>query len=205
MGDLKNGETFIDCVFITPSTSNVGQIGLVPTCTFVKASDGTRTAGTVVEIGLGWYKCTDFASNADGTWLTEWAVVGNYTIHYPFKEFKVGGGVIADLERTREQKGTQATTNALAVVGAAITSTIPFVVEAYISLNNMVAGDTFLVLEEIRDQDDATYRELGRTTFYDAQTSPMVWFEPKTCMGWRASIQRTSGADRNITYQYFTR
>ena len=311
MGDLKNGETFVDCVFITLSTSNVGQIGLAPTCTFVKASDGTRTAGTIVEIGLGWYKCTDFVSDADGTWLTEWAVVGNYIIHYPFKEFKVGGGVIADVYTdtqainalhvvpaqnaainshvrdvagnktdaavtvvgvgnsilayikgcinqlaalilrtalpaqnnigntytaevignktdaanvtadqasiigllryithpwTRVQSGTQATTNLLVVIGVAIeNATIPFEVNAYISLHNMIAGDTFLVIEEVRDSDDVTYRELGRTTFYDVQTSPMVWFEAKICMGWRLRIQRTGGADRDVTYQIFRR
>lgn len=103
----------------------------------------------------------------------------------------------------RVQSSTQATTNGLAVIGTAIESTLPFVVEGYISLHNMVAGDTFLVLEEIRDQDDATYREYGRTTYYDVQTSPMVWFEAKVCQGWRIRIQRTAGADRNVTYQYF--
>jgi len=105
----------------------------------------------------------------------------------------------------RVQNGTQSTTAALAVLGAAIENTAPFMVEAYISLHNMVAGDTFLVLEEVRDQDDATYRELGRTTFYDVQTSPMVWFEQKVCMGWRLRIQRTAGADRDVTFQYFRR
>lgn len=105
----------------------------------------------------------------------------------------------------RVQNGTQATTNVLAVVGAAIENTVPFMVEGFISLHNMVAGDAFLVLEEIRDQDDATYRELGRTTFYAVQTSPMVWFENKHCMGWRIRIQRVSGADRDVTYQIFRR
>lgn len=105
----------------------------------------------------------------------------------------------------RVQSATQATTNALAVLGAAIVATNPFEVTAVISLHNMVAGDTFLVIEEIRDSDDATYREYGRTTFYDVQTSPMVWFPVKVCQGWRIRIQRVSGADRNVTYQYFTR
>lgn len=105
----------------------------------------------------------------------------------------------------RVQSGTQATTNVLAVIGVAIANTIPFSVEAFISLHNMVAGDTFLVLEEVRDQDDATYREYGRTTFYDVQTSPMIWFEPKVCQGWRLRIQRVSGADRDVTYQFFRR
>jgi hypothetical protein len=46
----------------------------------------------------GWYKITDFTPDNDGTWCTEWAVAGAYTIAYPFKEFKVGGGVTADID-----------------------------------------------------------------------------------------------------------
>lgn len=107
------------------------------------------------------------------------------------------------LETVRVQKGAQATTAALSVMGAAIVDTKPFLVEGYVSLHNMIAGDTFLMLEEIRDQDDATYREYGRTTFYDVQTSSMVWLEAKVCMGWRIRIQRVAGADRNVTYQFF--
>lgn len=103
---------------------------------------------------------------------------------------------------TRPQAGTQATTNALAVVGAAIVDTVPFKVSGLLSLHNMQAGDTFLVIEEIRDQDDATYREYARASYSNVQTSPMVWFEEKVCQGWRVRIQRTAGADRDVTYQY---
>lgn len=104
---------------------------------------------------------------------------------------------------TRPQANTQATTAALAVVGMAIEDIVPFKVSGFLSLHNMQAGDTFLVIEEVRDQDDATYREYGRNSYSDVQTSPMVWFETKVCQGWRARIQRTAGADRDVTYQFF--
>lgn len=117
----------------------------------------------------------------------------------------IGGLTPVETTFRRVQLGTQATTNALAVIGAAVENVLPFTVEAYISLHNMIAGDTFLVLEEIRDQDNVTYREYGRTTYYDVQTSPLVWFEPKICMGWRVRIQRIAGADKNVTYQFFRR
>jgi len=104
----------------------------------------------------------------------------------------------------RVQSGTQATTNALAVLGAAIESTLPFNVSGLLSLHLMQVGDTFLVIEEIRDQDDATYREYARFNYAGVQVSPMVWFEEKVCQGWRVRIERTAGADRNVTYQYFT-
>jgi hypothetical protein len=67
----------------------------------------------------------------------------------------------------------------------------------------MIAGDTFLIVEEIRDIDDATYREYGRTSFSDVQVSPMVHFTRKMAEGWRIRIQRTAGADRDVTYQYY--
>jgi hypothetical protein len=97
MGDLKTSETFQDAVFIYTTATGVGKAGLAPTCTFVKIADNTRTAGTVQEVGSGWYRVTDFTNDAAGTWATEWAVVGAYTIAYPFKIFKVGGGVTADI------------------------------------------------------------------------------------------------------------
>lgn len=105
---------------------------------------------------------------------------------------------------TRPQKGTQATTNVLTVIGAAIAAAVPFTVSGFINLTNMQAGDTFLVIEEIRDQDDVTYIEYARNSYSDVQTSPMIWFNQKMCQGWRIRIQRTAGADRNVTYQFFT-
>lgn len=105
---------------------------------------------------------------------------------------------------TRPQNGTQATTAALATIGAAIVNAVPFRVSACLSLNLMQAGDTFLVTEEIRDQDDVTWREYDRVNYVGVQVSPMVWFEEKVCQGWRIRIQRTAGVDRNVTYQFFT-
>lgn len=117
-----------------------------------------------------------------------------------------GGATVNDYvtDFSRPQEGTQATTNILSVVGTAIEDTTPFKVTGYLSLHNMQAGDEFLVIEEIRDRDDATYREYDRHTYSDVQTSPMVWFEEKFCQGWRVRIQRTAGVDRNVTYQFFT-
>ena len=104
---------------------------------------------------------------------------------------------------TRPQDGSQNTTGALVTIGAAIVDTVPFRVQGYISLHNMIAGDTFLVIEEVRDEDDATYREYGRNSYSGVQTSPMVRFIEKVARGWRVRIQRTAGADRAVTYQFF--
>ena len=89
-------ENFVDRVYITTTATGAAKTGLSPSCTFIDES-GNRTAGTVAEMSNGWYKITDFTPDADGTWCTEWAVAGAYTIHYPFKEFKVGGGQEADI------------------------------------------------------------------------------------------------------------
>ena len=219
---FKIGQAMQVPVMVINPATGAAVIGGVVTYTLYDELDNVHVAaGACVEIGNGAYRTPNITPDAAGTWKVTFncaAVNFNYSVC-----FVVGIGLEQDIDdyldtevaaiktvtdtlaRSRAQKGTQATTNALVVIGAAITDAIPFIIEAYISLNLMVAGDTFLVVEEIRDQDDATYREYGRTTFYDAQTSPMVWFESKVCQGWRISIQRTSGADRNITYQYFTR
>lgn len=96
MGDLKASEAYTDVVFITPKNSTTGAIGLSPTCYSVKASDNTRTVLAVTELGDGWYTAT-FINDAAGTWMTEWVVFGNYTIHYPYKTFKIGGGRTEDI------------------------------------------------------------------------------------------------------------
>ena len=101
------------------------------------------------------------------------------------------------------QSGTQATSNVLATIGSAIEGTGPFSVSGFISLHNMQAGDAFLVLEEIRDQDGVTYREYARNIYSDVQTSPMIHFTEKVCTGMRVQIQRTAGVDRDVTYQFF--
>ncbi len=104
---------------------------------------------------------------------------------------------------TRPQDGSQNTTAVLTVIGAAIVDTVPFRVQGYISLHNMIAGDTFLVIEEVRDEDDVTYREWARNTYAGVQVSPMVRFITKIVQGWRVRSQRTAGVDRAVTYQFF--
>ena len=94
MGDLKNGESFVDCVFIADATG-AAKTGLSPVCSLVKVADGTTTTPSVTEVGGGLYKAT-ITPNADGTWFTLWSTSAIYTIYVPYKEFKVGGGVIAD-------------------------------------------------------------------------------------------------------------
>lgn len=105
---------------------------------------------------------------------------------------------------TRPQAGTQATTADLTVVGAAIESAVPIRVSGYLSAHNLQVGDTVLVVEEIRDQDDTTYREYARASYSGVQNSPMVWFNEKVCQGWRVRVQRTAGVDRTLNYQFFT-
>lgn len=104
----------------------------------------------------------------------------------------------------RVQKGSQATTNALVVLGTAIESVLAFRVSGWLSLHNMQAGDMFLVVEEVRDQDDITYREHARNVYVGVQVSPIVHLTAKPCQGWRIRVQRTAGVDRAVTYQYFT-
>lgn len=95
MGDLKINETFEDRVYITDS-NGAAKTGLAPSCTIIDESGG-RSLGTTEEMSNGWYHITDFTPDASGTWCLEWAVAGAYVVLHPFKMFKVGGGVLDDL------------------------------------------------------------------------------------------------------------
>jgi len=97
MGDLKVLENFVDRVYVTDTGGGHPATGLTLTCTIIDES-GNRSVGTFAEMGNGWYKVTDFTPDAIGTWCTEWAAPAGYTVHYPYKEFKVGGGVLADID-----------------------------------------------------------------------------------------------------------
>ena len=107
------------------------------------------------------------------------------------------------IKLNRVQSGTQSTNNTLTTVGSEIEDTAPFKASGFISLHNMQPGDTFLLIEEIRDYDDNTYREYERKSYSDEQINPMIYFNPKNCLGWRIRIQRTAGSDREISYQFF--
>lgn len=157
---------------------------------------GMALAGTVNVYGNG-LALTIANSNTAGT----------INIYGDVRVTNNSGGTVVNIypstNQSRPYLGTQATTNALVVVGTALTATVPFKASGLLSLHNMQAGDTFLVTEEIRDQDDATWREYGRNSYVGIQTSPMVHFAEKVCQGWRINIQRTAGADRDVTYQFF--
>lgn len=99
MGDLKVAETFLDLIFITNLSTGALVDGLAPTCSMVKASDGSVTSLTVVGLGggTGAYKVTDFSGDASDCFATAWSVAGDYTIHGRFNKFKVGGGRTEDV------------------------------------------------------------------------------------------------------------
>jgi len=97
MGDMKVSETFEESIFIISNATLLGVAGLTPTCHAVRMSNGARTALTVVDVGSGWYKVTDFTEAAAGAYGTEWYVAGNYTIYGRAKTFKVGGGRVEDI------------------------------------------------------------------------------------------------------------
>jgi hypothetical protein len=129
MGDLQIGETFKDRCFITVLATGAPATLLADvTCTIIDEL-GNRSAGTVAELSDGWYHCTDFTNDAAGTWSTEWSKTADpedYVFHYPYKEFKVGGGEVTDIKtetaailaNTDVASSTLATAANLAVVDA---------------------------------------------------------------------------------------
>lgn len=99
MGDIKVGEAFKDKCFITVLATGAAATLLADvSCTLIDES-GNRSVEVVAEEGNGWYTCS-FTPDAAGTWATEWGKAANpadYVFHYPYKEFKAGGGVVGDV------------------------------------------------------------------------------------------------------------
>jgi len=95
MGDLKSGESFTDRVYVQYRSNGLPATGLTMTCTIINEL-GQRSNGSVTEVGFGWYACT-FTPDAEGVWATEWKLGTNYLVWIPFKIFKIGGGLLADV------------------------------------------------------------------------------------------------------------
>jgi len=107
---IKASEGFLDLIAITETATGLLKTGLSPTCTLYKISDGTSTSLTVAEVGsTGLYKVTNLTFGAATEYVTVWAVAGAYTIHYPFKLFKVGGGQEADIYTDTQALSTRLT------------------------------------------------------------------------------------------------
>jgi hypothetical protein len=107
---IKASEGFLDLIAITETATGLLKTGLSPTCTLYKISDGTTTSLTVAELGTtGLYKVTNLTFGTATEYVTVWAVAGAYTIHYPFKLFKVGGGQEADIYTDTQALSTRLT------------------------------------------------------------------------------------------------
>jgi len=77
-----------------------------------------------------------------------------------------------------------------------------YMVEGYISLENLASGDTLVVREYI-SADEANLRKYAENTYSGAQDSPIVRFHTKTTKGpYRVTITQTSGTLRSVPYWF---
>ena len=100
MGDLQVGEVFQDRCFITVLATGLPATALADITIVIIDELGNRAAGVVTEQSDGWYT-SPFTPDAVGTWAVEWGKTANpedYVFHYPYKEFKVGGGEVTDIK-----------------------------------------------------------------------------------------------------------
>lgn len=196
MGDLKVSETFQDAVYITVIATGAAASGLAPTCTFVKIADGTRTAGTVQEVGDGWYRVTDFTPNTAGTWTTEWAVLGAYTIHYPYKEFKVGGGRTEDIHTLVDTE--IATIDGFHDVPAADTVDNNQMRDVIGNKTDTVAGNSIIAIAKLvlSHITNGTYGLATLETLIDRHVVTRTWFSDP-----QEEVSITNGAgDKSLPY-----
>jgi hypothetical protein len=77
-------------------------------------------------------------------------------------------------------------------------------VELYVDLTPMQAGDTITVKEYMVNQVLGAYVEYGSETYSGVQTIKLLHITPKpSTHGLKVTIQQTAGAMRTITHQNF--
>jgi hypothetical protein len=78
------------------------------------------------------------------------------------------------------------------------------VIELYVDLTPMQAGDTITVKEYMINQSSGAYVEYGSETYSGVQTIKMLHITPKpSTHGLKVTMQQTAGVMRTIPYQYF--
>lgn len=78
------------------------------------------------------------------------------------------------------------------------------VVELYVDLSEMQAGDSITVKEYMVNQDGGAYVEYGSESYSDAQTIKLLHITPKPVLHeLKVTVEQTAGVMRNIPFQYF--
>lgn len=77
-------------------------------------------------------------------------------------------------------------------------------VEAYLDLSNMQAGDEVYVRQYIKNTSGGAYVQYAEIPYNDAQDYPQLWITPKlSAYGIKVTAEQTLGANRTFTWRYF--
>jgi len=77
------------------------------------------------------------------------------------------------------------------------------VVEGYIDLSEMEAGDEIVVAQYIRVNSQAKYKRYALETYTGKQADPALYITPKPCdYALKITLQQTKGIFRRFTYNF---
>ena len=78
-------------------------------------------------------------------------------------------------------------------------------VEAYVDLSAMHAGDSLMVRQYMKIAAEGDYIKYGEVPYDDLQNIPLLWITPKPGMyGVKLTIQQTAGVNRAFPYAVFS-
>jgi len=78
---------------------------------------------------------------------------------------------------------------------------IPFIIEGYVDLSPMQAGDTIVLREYVAIESGVTYKLYATHTYNDAQTEPLIHFTKKLgSYGYKVTAEQTAGTYRTLNY-----
>lgn len=82
---------------------------------------------------------------------------------------------------------------------------VPFIIEGYVDLSPMQAGDTIVIREYASLEEPLSYKKYAEHTYSDAQDEPLVRFTKKIgSKGYKVTAQQTAGTYRTLPI-YFER
>lgn len=84
-----------------------------------------------------------------------------------------------------------------------IDRTQPFIIDGYIDLSNMKAGDEAVIRQYVRVKPDGELKKYAEETYHGIQELPMIYIKPKTAFyGVLITLQQTAGAPFSFDWEF---
>lgn len=79
----------------------------------------------------------------------------------------------------------------------------PFIIDGYIDLSNMKAGDTTVIRQYVKLKPGGELRKYGEEAYFGAQQLPVIYIKPKTAIyGVQITLQQKEGSPFSFDWEF---